>query len=98
MCLTAIMKEQHLKMNDLQCATVSQEGKFWRSTSMPPDSEEEQACIEATSLSLKDENDNMLENNEDMLAATLVNDGGTRGGLKFMSRQSESIGSASKNT
>ena len=44
-----------------------------------------------------DKNGNMLENDEGVFAAKIVRDTDTRGGLKFTNKQSELIGSVSKN-
>ena len=49
-----MMKEQNMKMNELQFATTSHDLKHCRSANMSPASSEKHACIEADSLLLID--------------------------------------------
>ena len=89
------MRDQNVKMNMIQFASINHPGICYRNTSIGPAYDEKFTCVEAADRLLVDANGNYLPDDNAIFADRLVTDGDTRESLKFIAKQNELIGSVS---
>ena len=90
--LTAMMKEQNIRMNELKYAETLHEEKCYRNIKVSLASIEEHSLADAAFLLWIDRDRCMFESDGGIFDAHIFNDGETKGGIKFISRHSEVIG------
>ena len=85
--LTEHMKEQNVKMNMIQFASIKHVGICFRIINIGPACAEEFACVEAADKFLLDENGNFLPDDQAIFSERIVTDCDIRGSLKFILKQ-----------
>ena len=91
------MKDHKVKVNELKHITISNEGKYYRSTKISTASTKEHTCARATSLLLMSEDRSPLDNDEVIFSNEIVGDRSAGGGLTFIGRLCEIIGPKATN-